>query len=260
MRARKKKWADSELSENELIFQNMTDCKGKWEQIFGSKKPIALEIGCGMGSFIVEMAKINPDMNFIGLEREKMVIVAGARKIREWNEAVADKAVPCLTCDLQGEKLQRFKEFSAQEITYVKRNCCEASGGATLGNVRFVLGEAATLEEIIAPGEISRIYINFCDPWMRRKKWAKRRLTYRSFLDMYKKLLNVQGELHLKTDNSGLFEFSANELIDCGWKLKNLTLDLHKSHWAEGNVMTEYEAKFASKGMPIYRLEAKVGE
>jgi len=219
MRARKKKWADNELLENELIFQNAAECKGKWEQIFKNAHPIALEIGCGMGSFIVESAKNKPDMNFIGLEREKMVIVTGARKIREWNESLEDSE-------------------------------------GMLENVRFVLGDAAMLEDIIAPGEISRVYINFCDPWIRRRKWAKRRLTYRSFLDTYKRLLCEQGELHLKTDSAELFEFSANELLECGWRLNNLTLDLHNSQWAEGNVITEYEAKFAAKGMPIYRLEA----
>ena len=223
MRARKKKWAETELLENEYIFQNAIDCKDIWEQIFGNVQPIALEIGCGMGSFIVESAKNKPNMNFIGLEREKMVIVTGARKIREWNESIDDTA-----------------------------NAIE--------NVRFVLGEAAELEEFIAPGEISRIYINFCDPWVRRKKWAKRRLTHRSFLDMYKKLLCAGGELHLKTDSAELFEFSANELLECGWRLNNLTLDLHNSRWAADNVITEYEAKFAAKGMPIYRLEAGVGK
>jgi len=224
MRARKKKWAENEILENELILHEAKDSSGNWEQTFASSHPLALEIGCGMGNFIVDMAKINQNTNFIGLEREKMVIVAGARKVREWNEAASVE---------QGSEL--------------------------LKNVRFILGDAETLEELIGAGELSRIYINFCDPWMRKKKWAKRRLTHRNFLDMYKRLLGENGELQLKTDSRELFEFSANELIECGWRLKNLTLDLHNSQWAQGNVMTEYEKKFAAKGMVIYRLVAEVG-
>jgi len=220
MRARKKKWADSEILENEIIFSETKEDKNNWGHFFGNDKPIMLEIGCGMGNFIMEMAKRNRDINFIGLERVKMVIVAGARKVREWNESV--------------------KDIDA------------------LDNVRFVLGEAMTLEELFVENELSRIYINFCDPWMRKKKWAKRRLTHKNFLDIYKKLLNVQGELHLKTDSKELFEFSVNELIRCGWTIKNLTLDLHKSEWAESNVMTEYEKKFSEMGLAIYRLEAGV--
>jgi len=220
MRARKKKWADSEVLENELIFSEAKEDKNNWERFFGNDKPIALEIGCGMGNFILEMAKRNRDTNFIGLERVKMVIVAGARKVREWNES--------------------------------------AKGDEALDNVRFVLGEAVMLGDLFDEGELSRIYINFCDPWMRKKKWAKRRLTHKNFLDVYRRLLNAQGELCLKTDSKELFEFSVNELIRCGWKIKSLTLDLHKSEWAEGNVMTEYEKKFSEMGMAIYRLEAEV--
>lgn len=223
MRARKKKWAENEILENELILHEAKDTDGNWEQIFANPHPLALEIGCGMGNFIVDMAKINQNTNFIGLEREKMVIVAGARKVREWNEAAS------------GEQ-----------------------GDEALKNVRFILGDAETLEELIGAGELSRIYINFCDPWMRKKKWAKRRLTHKNFLNMYKRLLNENGELQLKTDSKELFEFSANEFVECGWKLKNLTLDLHNSQWAKGNVMTEYEKKFSEQGMVIYRLVAGV--
>ena len=222
MRARKKKWAENEIFGNEIIFSEIKEDKSNWGRFFGNDKPIALEIGCGMGNFIMEMAKKNRDINFIGLERVKMIIVAGARKVREWNESVED--------------------------------------GEALDNVRFVLGEAATLNELFAEGDLSRIYINFCDPWMRKKKWAKRRLTHENFLNVYKKLLTPKGELHLKTDSKELFEFSVNELIRCGWKLKNLTLDLHNSEWAQGNVMTEYEKKFSEMGMAIYRLEAEAPE
>jgi tRNA (guanine-N7-)-methyltransferase len=102
--------------------------------------------------------------------------------------------------------------------------------------------------------EIDRVYLNFSDPWP-KKRHFKRRLTYRDFLDMYAYILKPQGEIHFKTDNKGLYEFSLNELSDKHWQLKNITFDLHNSNF-EGNIMTEYEEKFSSQGKPIYRCEA----
>ena len=122
-------------------------------------------------------------------------------------------------------------------------------------NVRFFCEDVENCLEIFAPGEVSRIYTNFADPWHRRRKWAKRRLTHRRFLDIYEKLFGEKGgELFMKTDNKILFEFSLNEIADKGWRLHNITLDLHNSDY-EGNIMTEYEKKFSEQGMPIYRLE-----
>jgi len=220
MRARKKKWAAEEIVENELIIAEGSEHNGKWEHVFENQHPIFVEIGCGMGSFIVESAKRQPNINFIGLEREKMVIVSGARKIRELNE----------------------------------------NGGSEppIKNVRFLMGDAALLRNIFAQGEVSRLYLNFSDPWARRRKWAKRRLTHRNFLNLYKDILGAQKEIHLKTDSRILFEFSLNEFVDNGFQIRNISLDLHSSLWAEENIMTEYEAKFAAKGMPIYRVEAYV--
>ena len=111
------------------------------------------------------------------------------------------------------------------------------------------------LSEFFEPGEIKRLYINFCDPWP-KKKWAKRRLTHKNFLEKYKGLFGSEGEIFFKTDNRGLFEFSLNELCGNGWLLSNISLDLHSSGF-EGNIMTEYEEKFSSRGFPIYRCEAR---
>ncbi len=123
-----------------------------------------------------------------------------------------------------------------------------------LTNVRFVPGDAGALGNMETKSKIQRIYINFCDPWPKAGH-KKRRLTHENFLSIYKSLLEVGGEIHFKTDNQGLFEFSLNSFADFGLKLKNITLDLHNSAF-EGNVMTEYEKLFSEKGQPIYRCEA----
>lgn len=125
-----------------------------------------------------------------------------------------------------------------------------------LKNIALINGDAEGLEEFFKKGEVKRIYLNFSDPWP-KKKWYKRRLTYRGFLQKYKELFEDYGEVFFKTDNSGLFEFSLNEFCADDWKLSNISLDLHKSDF-EGNIMTEYEEKFSSQGMPIYRLEARI--
>jgi tRNA (guanine-N7-)-methyltransferase len=120
------------------------------------------------------------------------------------------------------------------------------------GSLVFVLADVNEGLAFIKPGEISRLYINFCDPWSRKKKWAKRRLTHDTFLEIYEKLKIP--ELHFKTDNRILFESSLESLSRKNWLVKNISLDLHASN-PEDNIMTEYEEKFSAFG-PIYRLEA----
>lgn len=122
-----------------------------------------------------------------------------------------------------------------------------------LNNGRVCLFDIAGIEEVVAPGEVDRFYINFCDPWPKAKH-AKRRLTYHTFLNRYARLLKENGEIHFKTDNEGLFLFSLEEFKECGWTLKHVTYDLHSTDTP--NVMTEYEEKFSAKGQPIFRLEA----
>jgi len=120
------------------------------------------------------------------------------------------------------------------------------------GSLVFVNLDAKDLLDYFKPGDISRLYINFCDPWHRRKKWAKRRLTHVNFLAMYEQLKIP--EIHFKTDNRILFEFSINQFSEAGWIMRNISLDLHNSG-IEDNIMTEYEEKFSALG-PIYRLVA----
>ena len=119
-----------------------------------------------------------------------------------------------------------------------------------LTNVYYIDMDVANIEEIFAGFEIDRLFINFPDPWPRKKN-AKRRLTHRGFLDKYCRV--VKGEIHYKTDNAPLFEFSVEEFAACGLEVKNLTRDLHANGIV--GIMTGYEEKFHALGTPINRCE-----
>lgn len=124
-----------------------------------------------------------------------------------------------------------------------------------LPNLAFVWDHAGNLADLFEIGEFQRLYLNFSDPWPKKRTY-KRRLTYRGFLGEYKRMMGDAAEVFFKTDNRGLFEFSLNEFCADDWKLSNISLDLHNSDFA-GNIMTEYEEKFSALGQPIYRLEAR---
>ena len=121
---------------------------------------------------------------------------------------------------------------------------------AGLTNVFFIDADAALLPELFAPGEVDRIYINFCDPWP-SKRHAKRRLTHGNFLTLYRQVLKMGGQIHFKTDNQPLFEFSVEELPQFGFELSEVTRNLHEN--GPVGVMTDYEAKFHELGQPINR-------
>lgn len=210
MRLRSKPWGEYELETNTRFIKTPEDLKGKWCEIFGNNNPIHIEVGTGKGEFITSMSLLNPDINYIAIEKQKNVIVSALKKGRE-------------------------KEVNE--------------------NIVFFIADVAELLNYFEPKEIQRIYINFCDPWPNKKKWAKRRLTHKNFLNLYESLFQDGGEIFFKTDNTILFDFSLNEIADKGWRLHNISLDLHNSDF-EGNIKTEYEQKFSGKGMPIYRLEA----
>ena len=122
-----------------------------------------------------------------------------------------------------------------------------------LKNVWFVDGDAALLPDMFAPGEIDRLYINFCDPWPKSNQ-KKRRLTHGLFLQRYRQVLSPGGQIHFKTDNDKLFEWSLEEIPQFGFALSQVTRDLH-AHGAVG-VMTDYERKFYSEGKSINRCVA----
>ncbi len=125
-----------------------------------------------------------------------------------------------------------------------------------LPNLYFIRMDAKKIIEVFDEDEIDRIYLNFSDPWP-KERHAKRRLTSPQFLASYDIILNQNGVICFKTDNRSLFDYSVETIKESEhWSLRDITYDLHNSSFAADNVMTEYEEKFSSKGMPIHRLVA----
>lgn len=145
---------------------------------------------------------------------------------------------------------------AVEKVRDVMVMAMEKCVAAELKNVVFADIDAAKLGEVFAEGELSGIYLNFSDPWP-KKKHAKRRLTYRTFLELYRKILCSDGKVFFKTDNRPLFDFSLEEMSECGYTLSDITYDLHSSEYAADNVVTEYEANFSAKGFSINRVVAK---
>lgn len=210
MRMRKKKNCETRLEKSgDLWIREPELLKGKWNSEFGNENPIHIEIGCGKGKFICEMAQKYPDINFVAIEVVRDVMV------------------------LAMEKAQPLE----------------------LKNLRFIIADAAKLTEYFQKGEARRIYLNFSDPW-KKSRQAKRRLTHKNFLDIYKQVLLEGDFICFKTDNKNLYEFSLNSFAQENFKMSDITFDLHNSGFLD-NVMTEYETKFSEQGMPIYRVCAK---
>ncbi len=144
--------------------------------------------------------------------------------------------------------LEREKQVIVMAARLAKEQGC---------SMGFINGDVSELLDMFDQHEIHRLYINFCDPWPNRNKWHKRRLTHRNFLDKYAQILTISGELHFKTDNLELFEFSLEEFKDKKWELNFVNYDLHNSG-ITNNIMTEYEERFSNLGMPIYACTAYI--
>ena len=144
--------------------------------------------------------------------------------------------------------------LAVEKVSDVLVIAAEKVKNSGLSNVRVCCVDAKELEEIFPEGSIDRIYLNFSDPWP-KSRHEKRRLTYRTFLEIYKKILKPDGAVYFKTDNRGLFDFSLEEFKEFGMRLEKLTFDLHNSEYMEGNVMTEYERRFSGMGVSINRVE-----
>ncbi len=209
MRLRNVRGSREKLDAFEYVVKEAEQYKGSWKDLFGNSQPIHIEIGMGKGQFLIQLAKENPEVNYIGIERYSSVLVRAVEKRK----------------DLE------------------------------LPNLYFIVYDAADINGIFEEDEVSRIYLNFSDPWP-KDRHAKRRLTSKEYFERYDKILIPKGEVIFKTDNDLLFEFSLEQVDAAGWKLHNYTYDLHHSSYVEGNVMTEYEEKFSALGNPIHRLVA----
>ncbi len=148
------------------------------------------------------------------------------------------------------EILSALKCRPLQSVLLLKSNF-----DAKLPNLQLVCANGSGLTEFFNEGEVSGIYLNFSDPWPKKRN-EKRRLTYKTFLESYENVLNGDGRIEFKTDNRGLFEYSLCSMNEFGMHFDGVWLDLHDSEEAKENVMTEYEEKFSQKGQPIYKLTA----
>ena len=213
MRLRNIPRAKGVLEEHGNVIKEEKRLKGSWQQEFGNDHPIHIEIGMGKGQFLLSLAKRNPDINYIGIERYSSVIL---RAVERYDEEI---------------KETETKDF--------------------LSNIRFICMDATEIEEVFAPEEVDKIYLNFSDPWP-KERHARRRLPSREFLGRYNQILAADGTVEFKTDNRGLFDFALEEVEPAGWHLDMHTFDLHaQEELMKDNVMTEYEEKFSSIGNPI---------
>jgi len=206
--------AEEQLQNEKRYIEN----KDKIQEIINScenkNRKIYLEVGMGKGDFISKLASINKDDIYIGVEVSKPVLALAIKKIN------------------------RF----------------EIENNISLNNLYLMSFDAKDLSSIFHENQIEKLYLNFSDPWP-KKKHTKRRLTYKDFLEEYKKILKNDGIIEFKTDNRILFEYSLVSMQNYGMEFLEVYLDLHKTDIE--NIVTEYEEKFSPKG-PIYKLVAKM--
>lgn len=135
---------------------------------------------------------------------------------------------------------------------------CRKAIDEGIKNVLFLHLPAEILVKYLQANSIERVYLNFSTPFPGKPN-ATKRLTNPKFINQYKELLTKDGEIHQKTDNMGLFEYSLEQFSQQGMALKEVSLDLHANE-PEDNIVTEYEQKFVSQGLPIYRLVAYIND
>ncbi len=209
MRLRHIPGSEQQIAESPYVIGNPEEKKAHWADVFGNENPVHIEVGMGKGKFLMELARMHPDINYVGIERYSTVLLKAIRK----QEALK------------------------------------------LPNLFFLREDAGTLADIFGPGEVAKIYLNFSDPWP-KDRHAKRRLTSPRFMAVYDRILKPEGIVEFKTDNQELFAYSLQSVPEAGWNVDWHTFDLHHSEYGEGNVMTEYEAKFSAQGKPICKLAA----
>lgn len=215
MRIRHKPWAKPELEACPFYIADPQTQKGHWCELFeDSSKPLYVELGCGKGGFISQAAPAHPENNYIAMDIKNEMLVLAKRKI---------------------------------ESAYEKQE-------AAINNVKIAIQNIERLELAWDENDrADRIYINFCNPWP-KKKHKKRRLTHTRQLLNYKKFL--RGELWFKTDDDELFEESLEYFAEAGYRIKFITHDLHNEVGIE-NFITEHEQMFTSMGIKIKFLIAE---
>ena len=185
------------------------------KNIFRNDNPLCLELGMGKGQFISTLATKNRNINYIGIERYSSVML---------------------------------KAFESYENIYLDNIDDDNI------NLKFLCVDVRNLPSIFEEKSIDKIYLNFSDPWP-KKRHSHRRLTSSTYLKIYNKLLKNNGYIEFKTDNVSLFDFSLDEMRAYGMEIIALTYDLHNDPFMnENNIMTEYEYKFSSKGNKICKL------
>ncbi len=191
MRIRKKKWAEPELSKCPYFVRSSEELATHWDEVFGSKNDVYLELGCGKGTFSAISAINNPDITYIACDIKSDMLGVARRNV----EGEFEKAgkIPC-------------------NIFLMQMN---------IENISRFYGEGDSVD---------RIYINFCNPWPRLKH-NKRRLTHTRQLEQYKGLLKKGGEIHFKTDDDELFEASLEYFPEANFKIIYKTYDLHESDY-----------------------------
>ena len=223
MRIRHIKNAEEIVDSHPLVITEPETFKGSWrKEVFGNDNPLYLEIGTGMGTFIRESAVANPDVNYVGLEMNSTVLLKSIRRYEE--------------------KVREEEKTDPEDDAPVLRN------------LRFIRCDARLICDFFEKKEVDRIYLNFSDPWPKDKN-ANKRLTSPMFLKRYREILKDGARVEFKTDNRGLFDYSVETARAEGWNLCLVTYDLHGDPvLSQGNIMTEYEAKFSAKGNLINKM------
>ena len=213
---RRKPWARPELEKCPFFIDKPTENIGNWSKWFKKTQPMHLELGCGKGVFISQIASENTGINYIGIDIKSEVLANAKRNVEK-------------------EFLQKGIEVDNVALT-----------SQNIERIDLILSD----EDII-----DRIYINFCNPWP-KKKHKKRRLTYPTQLEKYKAFLKKDGEIYFKTDDDELFDESIEYFKDSGFDIVYKTYDLYNSD-VEQNFTTEHEIMFTQKGINIKFLIAK---
>lgn len=217
MRIRRRPWAKQELENAKFYIDNPVINKTKWKNKFDNDNPIHLEIGCGKGSFIAELASKHLDINYIAADMIEAMLGLSKRNIEE---------------------------------KYAKSNL-------EINNLLLIRMNAERILDVFSEEDIiDRIYINFCNPWPRGKH-KKRRLTHTRQLEHYKTFLNKEkGEIFFKTDDDELFSESLEYFKETGFEIVKKTYDLHNDMIFE-DIRTEHENMFSEQGIKIKALIAK---